>query len=63
MTNLERKHADFETLSSAYLQLRRTGASNALLVELLNHVSAAHGVYMLELHQTIADAVAGEEVG
>lgn len=62
MTNLERKQADFETLNSAYMLLRRSGASFDLLLELLDQVNKFHTVYALELHQSIADAVAGKEV-
>jgi hypothetical protein len=61
MTNLERKQADFETLNGAYMLLRRSGASYNLLAELLEHVNKFHTAYAMELHQVIADAVAGKE--
>ena len=56
MTTLEQRQADFMALNGAYMLLRANRASNSLLLELLDHVNAAHAAYMAELKLTIADA-------
>jgi len=62
MTTLQRRQMEFEVLNSSYMLLRNSGASNSLLLEMLDHVNNYHLAYTEALRQALQDAVAGKEV-